>query len=529
MFSDVQPILKSVSSLQNKMDTKEGFSKRGEITAVITGRDNFKDIIRDEFIKNFRIIRKDGFITPDFTYDDYVETFTGKILDWHRRGDNLTIIIGDNMRIDTSKEIPIPVSGEEKTQFIEYRGTNPADIMKDILGTQLTIKPGFLNSTAFDAERDLWLNGWQFNRVITEAKRADKYLNELQRETNSFIVDDGEQVTFKVFSPAIGQTIELWTDDKTIQKDTFAQKSGFQNNFYNNVIVLYDYDESGEDRPSNFQSGVISADAQSARVDEWGEVKTRTIKSKWIRSFTHTQSSNSNGITIYHVSKENGAGDGTLTFSTVGPTVTWKAPGSTAGDPVTLEDDGLFQIFDTNPLKFIRIVADVSAFATSTSDTITISTLTGTAYATSLANRLLSRYRNPISTVNFEIDINNLVFSEDIGSTSFTFRKPTDFIDITTDEAAHKGVNTWTAERMMITGLRPDFSPLRGNVQVEAIQTGLTAIRGTGRFGLIAHATNATAYDAASSTGTHNDQEHIYLADSSNLVGTADDDPYLIW
>ncbi len=76
-FSDVLPIVKSLSSLQNKLDIKGGFVTLGQITVVISGRDNFKELLRDEFLKNRRVVRKDGFSAV--TYDDYAATFTGTI------------------------------------------------------------------------------------------------------------------------------------------------------------------------------------------------------------------------------------------------------------------------------------------------------------------------------------------------------------------------------------------------------------------------------------------------------------------
>src|SRR3972149_1483151 len=87
----VLPLLESVSSLQNKLDTEKGFSTRGELKVAITGRENLRDLVRDEFLKNRRVTRKDGFISRGFTYADYAATYTGVISNWSRKGDELTI------------------------------------------------------------------------------------------------------------------------------------------------------------------------------------------------------------------------------------------------------------------------------------------------------------------------------------------------------------------------------------------------------------------------------------------------------
>ncbi|NIW98780.1 MAG: hypothetical protein GWN13_11135, partial [Phycisphaerae bacterium] len=124
------PVLKSVSSLQNKIDTKDGFTTLGQISIVITGRENFKDIIKDEYLKNRRVTRKDGFVASGFDYSDYADTFTGTIQKWSRKGDELTLVVSDDL-IEAKKKIP--VENSTNTQLIDYRDTNPVDIMKDIL------------------------------------------------------------------------------------------------------------------------------------------------------------------------------------------------------------------------------------------------------------------------------------------------------------------------------------------------------------------------------------------------------------
>src|SRR3990167_9311347 len=171
-MTDVIPALKSVSSLQNKLDTKEGFATRGQITFTITGRDNFKTLVSTYYLKNRMATRKDGFVASGFVYADYAATFAGKITDWSRNGDDLTITVADFL-VDTTKKIP--EENETKTQYLDYLDDNPVDVMKNIIITQLGIAAGNVDSTTFDVERDRWLNGWKVNRIITEPKTATEY------------------------------------------------------------------------------------------------------------------------------------------------------------------------------------------------------------------------------------------------------------------------------------------------------------------------------------------------------------------
>ena len=510
-FSDVLPILKSVSSLQNKLDTEKGYSTRGQLTLVITGRDNFKTLIQNNYLKNRRINRKDGFTVSGFLYSDYAQTFSGKILDWSRKGDELTITIGDDMMVDAQKKIP--VENSTKTQYLDYRNTNPVDIIQNILGTQLAIPAGQIDTTKFDSEQTNWLSSHAFDRVLTKPEQANKYLNELQMETNSFIIHDGEKITFKVFAPPLpGQTIEEWTDNLNILSGSFNEKSGYQDNFYNRVVVYYDYDESNSDNPENYEAAVIAVDAASQGSSQWSEIKTREVKSKWIRTHTYTQPSNITGVVVYHVSAANGIGTGTLTYNYANNTLQWTAPGGAIGEAIKVSKDGLFQVFDTDKTKWARvIVTTVSLPGGNQTDTITISALQGTTYATFLAQKLLNRYRDPVAIVDMDIDLNNVAYNS-------VFIKPTDLKDLTTDEAANKGYSTWAQERMLLTSVRPDFSAAK--VDIEAIQTKLYL-----RYGFIAPAGQP---DYPSATAAQKERAYIGRA-SDNKVNAGTEEGYVVW
>lgn len=463
-FSGVLPIVKSVSGLQNKIDAKAGHSTRGQIKAVIVGRDNFKTLIKDNYLKNRRVRRYDGFIANGFLYADYAKTYDGFISDWERNGDELTITISDDL-YEASTKIPEETTGD--TQYINYSNMNPVNIMDNILQTQLGISSAYIDSDKLASERDRWLNGWKFNRVITEPQKADDYLNELQEESNSYLLHDGDKITLKVFAPPVPtESVEEWRGDKHILLNSFKQKSGYKDAFFNRVLVYYDYDESGSDGSENFESAILVIDADSQDVTQWDEESTKTIKSKWIRSYTWTQPTSITGVVLYHVSASNGAGTGRLDFISTTKGLRWKAPGSaTWGETVLIDDDGKYDIYDgADTTKYARVVVTAASLPPSTSydEPITITALSGSIYATSLAQKHLSLYADPASIVSFEVDINKCSYSS-------VFVKPTDLKDITTDEACSKGYDTWSLERVMLTLVKPDFE--KHKITVEAIQS----------------------------------------------------------
>ncbi len=510
-FDDVKPILKSVSSLQNRIDTKRGLSTRGSINVVITGRDNFNNIIKNYYLKNRRIVRKDGFVSEGFLYSDYAETFTGKILDWSRKGDELYLVIGDDLMV--TGKTKLPEENSTKTQTLVYKSTNPVDIILDILSNQLSVGGDFIDSEKFASERDNWLNSWLFDRVLTKPMSADKLLNELQVETNSFVIQDGEKISYKVFSPnPPNTTTTTWNDRDNILLNSLSVKSGYEDNFFNRVVIYYDYDESGSDKEENYENVYIALDASSGSTGQWDEKKTKTIKSKWIRSHTYDEPSSVTGVTLYNVSTENGTGNGILIFDISDNSLSWKAPGSiTAGEPIVINKSGKFVLTDGDNTKSIRIVVNSSLLPESNqNDSISITSLPGDSYAAALANKLLKRYRDPVSTVKFAIDIND-------GAEDSKFIKPTDLKRLTTDEVCIKGQSDLISEQFMLTSVRPDFE--RGRIEIEAVQTTI----GGFKYGFVAPVGHPD-YGSATSI----EREWAYVGDSDNKVASGTIDGFYI-
>lgn len=515
-FSDVMPILGTVSSLQNKLNIKGGFSSLGQITVTIQGRDNFLDLIRDQYLKNRRVTRMDGFDVAGFTYADYAPTFTGKILDWTRNGDTLSLTIGDDALVDTKRKIP--TENDTKTQVRDYRSMNPVDIMLDILKSEpISIPEALIDTAQFESERDIWLAPLVFDRVLTKPEQALDLLAELQRDTNSFIIHDGEKITFKYFGPpAPGENVEEWTDDNAILQDSLSVKSGYQDKFYNRIIIYYDYDEDGNNKNESYSRANITVDASSQGSTQWDESSTLEVKSRWIRTIAYTQTSTVAGVTIYHASISNDTGDGSLIYNNTNNTLTWTPPGDSVGATVKLNKDGYYQIFGADTTKFVRVVVTTASLPSSNkTDTITISSLNGEALASSLGSKLLQRHRDPVPSINFTVDLNKV-------SLEGGFLKPTDPINITSNEVSYKGVDSLNRERFMLTSVRPDFA--NGTVAIEALKAGLPADNSV-KYGFIAPA-GQPDYPTASIT----EREYAYIGRASdNKVNAGTVDGYVIY
>ena len=537
---EIKPILKTVSNLQNKIDPNKGYTTRGQITLTISGRDNFKTLIQNNYLKNRRVKRKEGFIINSantslygsgyygsglyggevFPYSNYITTFTGKIIDWSRNGDELTIVVADDLAVDAAKNIP--VENATKTQYYDFRNTHPVNIMTTMLQStaMLGISTSFIDSTAFTNERDVWLQGWVFDRIITEPLAANQYLNELQIETNSFIVHDGDKISYKVFAPPVpGQTIEKYNDNDNMLLDSMSIESGYKDNFYNRVAIYYDYDESNEDNDINYESLHIATDAASQSTAQWSEIKTKIIKSNWLRSRTYTEPVNITGCIIYHCSFNNViiagstlAQPGTITYNAAAQTLTWKPPSSSAaGAAVVVSKNGKYQLFGIDETKNIRVIVTSSSLPVGNqSDDINVTNLNTNTLVGQLAQKILNRYRNPVTTIKFDLDINNVAWNSQ-------FIKPTDLKDITTDEAFEFNESSWSNKRVMLTSIKPDFE--KNKIQCEAIETQLFK-----RYGFIAPA-GYPDYPTATTV----QREYAFIGNSSNQVNAGTVDGYIIW
>lgn len=457
-FVDVIPIVSAFSSYQNKLDTKKGYTSRGEITFTIRGRENFLPLVRDEYLKNRRVTRKEGFLVEGFRYSNYTTTYSGIITDWSRNDDEFTITVSDDL-IDAT--VKIPEENESNTQYIAYQTMNPADIMLDILKTRLGISDGQINIWKFSSEGRRWLRGWKLSRVITEPSAANDYLNELQQETNSYIVHDGRRISFKVYAPPLpGEAVEEWREEHL---HNLTQRSGYKDQFYNRVVVWFDYDESGGDKSSAFESAVVATDTSSSDASQWDEASTKTIQSKWIRSLYIANPWNDQtitGIIIYHASKANGAGQGQLRYIKADNTLAWTAPGGIEGEPVEVSSDGRYDLYSSDKTKYIRVIVTTADLPMiDKTDYPNVTALRGRILAASIAQKILNFYRDPASTVSFDVDLNRSVYK-------YEFLKPTDLKDITTGEASDKGTSSWDKERVKITSVRPNIE--KGMVAVEA-------------------------------------------------------------
>ena len=533
-FDDVLPIIKSTSSLQNKLDPSQGFATRGNASFTITGRDNFKNLVRDTYLKHRVINFKVGFNAPGYAYADYAIFYSGDFFEWIRNGDDFTIKVADALSAHGTVKLPIPDDDSDLISVLKYQNANPVDICldltllkadrtTDVSGVEtLKVPVAQVDQTNAIAEKDFWVPSVKFERVLIEAESANTLLQEVQESAGLFFFHNGEKIDCKVFAPLkAGETVDTFTDTNNILRNSLTQNSGYLSNFFNRVLVYADYDESGEDGFRNYEVSKQAADAVSQGSTKWNEVTTKFIKSKWIHSRTYTQPSAISGVVIYHMSRANPVGSGTLDWNATNSTLQWTSPSGGIGAAVEITESGQFQLSDGNNSAYIRVaVTDFSLLSAEATqgETITVTALAGDNYAQTLANRTLRRFSNPVATIKWSTDLNDI-------NNGTIFRKPGDFLNITTDEAFEQGENTWVAEQVVITSMRPDY--LRQVIQFEATETKFSGSVYNSKVGFIHDSTTSpTDYDSA----TDAMKDYAYVCDTPALtVGTVANPAYVIW
>ena len=499
-FYGVLPALGEISSLSNQVDTEGGYSTRGKMDIAIVGKEIIDWLIENHYLYGKQVTVKEGFVTPGFKYEDYTIIFRGLITNWDASKDELELEIEDNLT-EIDVDIPVELTEEEEEEgkppnYIDYRAMNPIDIILDILITQIGISEEFIKTSQIEKERDQWFIGWNFYRVLTSPTSAEDYLNELQIETNTFLIHDGQQIILKSYYPATPDLeIKKVNDENNILLKSFKIESGYDDAFYNKVDFYYDYDEDGGDEESEAYESIYTAEDLTSQ-EAWGEVKTKTIYSKWIRSLSWDWEDGYKikGITIYHISirnspredwgkwsklrgklnyriteEETTEDDGSIT-KTFTKEVQYKDPRGFYGDWVTIDDSGLYTIVAKAPKRYIRIIVDAEKLPNSSeTGRINISPFEGKDTAKYLATNILNKYKNPAATVKFEIDFNDAISNNKL-------LLPADYIDITTNESLGKlgeGEESpspnWTNERLLILEIEPNVE--KGKVEIKAIQT----------------------------------------------------------
>jgi hypothetical protein len=504
------PILSRVSGLLHKLQPAYGKSNIASISVDLIDRSEWGPMVAGNYIKNRRatvrlLPRRSGPGADDW----YYEFFTGLVIDYSIKDEVLTIEIRDDLYVAKDK---VPEENDTNTQTLCLQNMNPVDIKKLLIETYGGVPSARIDSAQFTAEKGKWFQGWAFDRVLIRPIAIKTLIDELDDQTFSYVFSDGDKITTTSFvPPSPGTTIKELSGGFE-KKGTLSVSGMMEDNFFNRCVVYYDYDESGSDNEGNYDSLAMYANVASQGSDQWDEVATKIVKSKWIRSFSIAQPSNITGCVIYNCNPRNGAGSGTLAWNAAAAALTWTAPGGSAGAAVKCDKNGKYQLFSSDTTKYIRVMVTAADLpGGNQSDSLTITQLDGPSIANSLASRWVARYADPQAEIDFSLDLSDAWHNDKLMRVS-------DIAEVTHDSIVTKGKNGWQAERIFLTSVRPDIE--KKEVKISGILTGFKR-----RYGFIGPASLTVDYDAASEA----EREYAFVGDDANMVGSDNEDGYNIY
>jgi len=500
------PILKSASSLLHKLQPAYGKANIAKSTIRLIDESEWGPIVANNYIKNRRFNAKIGPRGgPSASFWTY---FTGLIVDFSSKSGILTIELQDDLYIAKEK---VPTENDTNTQTLAFQNQNPIAIKEALIETYGGVPSARIDADAFDFEETNNFPGWYFDRVLTRPTAIKKLINELDEQTLNFVFTDGDKVTTATFMPPPPRS-ELPHLEGGWIRGSLELDGAMDEYFVNLCVVYYDYDESGNEGEECYDNVAIVSDSESQDSDHWDEVARKVIKSKWIRSFTIAQPSNISGVVVYHCNPQNGAGTGNLAYNSTNKTLTWTAPGDSAGAAVKVDKNGRFQLLSATTTKYIRVVVTYDDLPGSNqSDNLVISALPGAQHAATLASHWVTRYVDPQAELKFNLDL----FA---GINLDKFIKVSDILEITSDRIITKGRLGWDRERIMLSSVRPNFA--KKQIKITGLQTKFKK-----SYGYISPPSHTDDYDDADAAA----RKYAFVGDANNQVGSNKEDGYYIW
>lgn len=467
-FEDVRPMLKnSPRALPSKIEIRYDKSSVGKVSFDLLEPEYFRKLIANEYLKNRKVEVKIGPL--DGHYSDYFTYFKGKVKTYDIAKDVMRISVEDEWQLTREK---IPTLNETKTQFVSFgapiegadatsSGMHPLVIMERLLEIA-GIESPYIDSEQFSAERRHFNTNWRFQRIINKPMPLKTLINDLQEITLTHLFQKYDQVSVRTFAPPlIGQSL-LSIDEEFIQ-GSFSLKGKQKDNFFNRIEVYYDYDEAA-DELDNYHSVKIVEDLDSQGATQWNEVKTKTIKSKWMKSLGVIQGNDLNeetGFVVLFASSACTTGLHTIRYTTGDtPTLEFRALGSsTFGEAIKVKKPEIYTIPDgEDDSKFITVLCIPDLYSGNTrTDDFRTEDLDGDALARILAKRLLNEFRDPVPEIDFKLPLHKLTHLGD-------FVTPSQIVKVSTDLGAWKGYDQLQNAYAMLLSVKPDFKNFRGAI-----------------------------------------------------------------
>lgn len=290
-----EPGLEKISSLTTSIDDFD-LTTIGQMSITLAFTETLSSYLSTIYYKGKPVKIKLGFVGSDFTYNDFILFYFGKITSCKiSSGHWVNITIQDDAaswKIDIPRDETV-VAGEYVAGTftdIVASADHPIDVMLDIMQNQLNVRDSQIDLGTFESVKTT-LSGWEVTRTIDSdnSESADVLLNELRILTSTyFLPDPYGKIKLKRFD-STESAVESFTDDDFLNPPDYDSNL---ESLINKTFIEFDYN-TGTDAYDHVYIGI-----DTTSIANYNETNTFSIQDKWTLTADVAQISAMNGIII---------------------------------------------------------------------------------------------------------------------------------------------------------------------------------------------------------------------------------------
>lgn len=280
-IGDIPPALGKVSALTSQIDPVKCSASIGKLDIEILDCGEFaRRLVSSTHLRDKTVKLSLGVLEEDFSAQEFVPIFKGKIDDWDYDGMVLKLSVCDFLG-ELKKDIPEEDAGTGDVTPLNYTAggiaSNPVDILLDILKNRLNIPDRAIDIDSFLVVKDdPALADWHLYRVISTPTDAYGLCQEICRHIGAVMIPrENGKLSIKMLKAGEAPTAE-WNERKeSFRNAIFLGEAGSVRNF---VATWWGWNGSGDDY-DDFTG--VEAVADSESIEKHGKRVLRT-KSKWL-------------------------------------------------------------------------------------------------------------------------------------------------------------------------------------------------------------------------------------------------------
>lgn len=193
--------------------------------------------------------------------------------------------------------------GKEDTvqECLRFDDVNVDEVVSDLLTTYSGVDAAFIDSVAWQAEREDYRSFYRVSNLITEPRDVSKLLSELQEQClfNIWWDERAQKIEFSAIKARVADA-PLLTEESHILEGSFQIKE-LPRERVSQVWLSYLFKNPVEvsEKASNYRVTFVSANLESETPELYGEQSVRKIYSNWLKADALAKSTAQRITTLY--------------------------------------------------------------------------------------------------------------------------------------------------------------------------------------------------------------------------------------